>query len=474
MRRDISTAVASASGLDPADRQTVLGLVETYLQKLPRNELRRDFYLGHRRARDLGISTPPKLRDLEQSCGWPAKAVNSLADRSQFDGFVCDDEGAAEELRQVVAENGLKRAYRQAVKSELTYCCSFLTVTAGDASLGEPPAVVSCYEARSASALWDEAGRALRAGMVVVGRDRRPNMGDEPTWVDVFTADAVIRIRRAPGVSDWRAEYLRHSMGRPLIEPMAHDASLDRPFGRSRITREVMGLADDAQRGSRRAEIAAEFATSAQKYLLGADREALGDQSKWDAYVGSIFAVSKDADGDVPQFGQLQQPSMQPHIDYMRSLAARFSAATNVPLSELGVVTDNPSSAEAIYAAKEALVIDAQNLNADNGRALENVARMALAVRRGTDFSAQSGGVVTARFRNPAMPSLVSQADAILKIVQAIPWLAESDVTLEELGFADDQMQRMRSDRRRAQGAALVASVAPQGAGARDAGAAQG
>lgn len=30
---------------------------------------------------------------------------------------------------------------------------------------------------------------------------------------------------------------------------------------------------------------------------------------------------------------------MQPHIDYMRSLAARFSGETNVPLSELGVVT---------------------------------------------------------------------------------------------------------------------------------------
>lgn len=58
----------------------------------------------------------------------------------------------------------------------------------------------------------------------------------------------------------------------------------------------------------------------------------------------------------MPQFGQLTQGSMQPHIDYMRSLAVRFSGETNVSLSELGVVSDNPSSAEAIYAAKEALV----------------------------------------------------------------------------------------------------------------------
>ena len=64
----------------------------------------------------------------------------------------------------------------------------------------------------------------------------------------------------------------------------------------------------------------------------------------------------------------------------MRSLAVRFSGETNVPVSELGVVSDNPSSAEAIYAAKEPLVIEAVNLNADNGEALRDVALMCLAL----------------------------------------------------------------------------------------------
>lgn len=40
------------------------------------------------------------------------------------------------------------------------------------------------------------------------------------------------------------------------------------------------------------------------------------------------------------------------------------------------------------------------------------------------------------------MPSVVSQADAMLKMVQAIPWLGDSDAALEELGFSDDQMLR--------------------------------
>lgn len=50
-----------------------------------------------------------------------------------------------------------------------------------------------------------------------------------------------------------------------------------------------------------------------------------------------------------------------------RNLAAQFAGATCVPISELGVVHDNPSSAEAIYAAKEALVVEVDaTLNAAN------------------------------------------------------------------------------------------------------------
>ena len=96
------------------------------------------------------------------------------------------------------------------------------------------------------------------------------------------------------------------------------------------------------------------------------------------------------------------------------------------------------------YAAKEDIVIDAQALNAANGRALANVARMALAVMRGEDFATAGGGVVIeARFRNPAMPSVVSQSDAMVKQISAIPWLADSQVALEELGYSEEQIYRV-------------------------------
>lgn len=459
--RDIPAAVSEAQGLRPEDRETVRALMELYQRKLARNTLRDRYYEMHQAPRDLGISVPPNLRRLEQVTGWPAKAVDALANRSQFDGYVSTDAAVDAALASVVASNGLKRRYRKAVKSELKHSCAFLAVTARD---GAP--VIGAYPATAAAALWSDALDRIKAGMVVVDRDRRARMGNRPTWVNVFTDDAVIALRME-GETRWRAEYLEHSMGRCLMEPMSHEATLERPFGTSRISRAVMNITDDAMRASVRSEVSAEFFTSPQKFLLGADKGALGDKSKWDAYIGNLFAIGKDKDGDVPQFGQLSQGTMQPHVDYMRSLAARFSGETDVPISELGVVSDNPSSAEAIYAAKEPLVVDAQNLNADNGEALANVALMSLAVINGTDYATEAarGLTIQAKFRNPAMPSIVSQSDAMVKMISALPWLADSDVALEEFGFTDDQMQRLREDRRRSNARAVMTAAVSQGGG---------
>lgn len=452
---EIPKAIAGAAGLRPQDAGRVRSLMELYQRKLVRNVLRDRYYEMHAKPRDLGISVPPNLRRLEQVVGWPAKAVDALANRSQFDGFVCPDEEVTAQLQDIVAANNLKRRYRKAVKSELKHSVSFLTVTARED--GSP--MIGAYPATAASALWSDALDRIECGLVVVDRDRTARGRSRPTWVNVFTDEAVIAIR-FDGV-EWRAEYIEHGMGRCLMEPMAHEATLERPFGTSRISRAVMNLTDDAMRASVRSEVSAEFFTSPQKYLLGGKENLILDESKWDAYIGKIFTVSADADGNAPQFGQLSQGSMQPHIDYMRNLAARFSGETDVPISELGVVSDNPSSAEAIYAAKEPLVIDAQNLNADNGEALVNAATMALATANDTDFATEAarGLSIQPKFRNPAMPSIVSQADAITKMIGAMPWLGESDVALEEYGFTDDQIQRLRSDRVRSQGRETVRQV---------------
>lgn len=457
MSYQITEAAASAKNIRPEDAELVRKLVAIWREKLPGNEKRDRYYLSHVRTKDLGIAIAPEMRNkIKARIDWPAKAVDYLAARSQFDGFTTSDDTRTQDLMSIVQTNHLKLLYRKAVTSELKHCCVALTVTADEN--GEP--VISSYPMTACALIWDDALKEVKAGLVVA-ESKKPTGSNvrEPTMYKLFTRDALVVISKTN--NGWVADYAAHSMGRPLIEPMAYRPTLERPFGRSRITRTVMSLTDDAQREKERSEIAAEFAAYPQKYLLGTDSQLIPKESRYAAYIGAIMEVTKGEDGTIPSFGQLSQLSMQPHIDYMRSLAAQFSGATNVPLSALGVVSDNPSSAEAIYAAKEDLVIDAQALNADNGRALVNIAMMALAINDNSNFSTiqNSGIAIEARFRNPAMPSVVSQSDAMVKQISVLPWLAESDVALEELGYNEEQIQRLHTDRTRWKGMQLANSV---------------
>lgn len=455
MSYQITEAAASAKQLKPEDAELVRKLVAIWRQKLTRNQLRDRYYLSHVKTKDLGVAIAPEMRGkIKARIDWPAKAVDYLAARSQFDGFTTSDSMRTQELMQIAQANHLKLLYRKAVTSELKHCCAALTVTAGDNG-----PVISAYPMTACALMWDDALKEVKAGLVVAESKKAPGSNvRKPTMYKLFTRDALVTIRCVGMGQVWIANYAYHSMGRPLIEPMAYRPTLERPFGRSCITRTVMSLTDDAQREKERSEIAAEFAAYPQKYLLGTDRTTIPKDSRYAAYIGAILEVTKGEGDTVPTFGQLSQLSMQPHIDYMRSLAAQFSGATNVPLSALGVVSDNPSSAEAIYAAKEDLVIDAQALNADNGRALVNIAMMALAIQDNSDFNTvrNSGVAIEARFKNPAMPSVVSQSDAMVKQISVLPWLAESDVALEELGYNEEQIQRLHADRAHWQGMQLA------------------
>ena len=287
----------------------------------------------------------------------------------------------------------------------------------------------------------------------------------QPTEIHLHT-DAAIVVLNADG-NRWYAQHYPHSQGRPLMEALRFKPSIERPFGKSRINRAVMSITDNATREIMRAEISAELFTAPQRYILGAKDSAF-DIEKWKQYLTSLLLISKDEDGDIPKFGQLSPASMEPHNAYMRKLAAEFSGETGVPVSSLGYIMDsNPSSAEAIHAAREDLIIDAEDLNLVNTPPLRNLALLSMAISQGKRVADLSDAekTVMPKFRNPAKPSKASQADAMLKLIQAFPGLADSDVALEESGFTDDQIMRIKADRRRAEGIDLIRSLANGQAG---------
>lgn len=435
-------------GLPDKETAALNELIDVWQAKKSRNQVRVNYYNAHNRLHDLGISIPPPLKNVETVVGWPAKAVDALAMRSRFDGFTFtagEDFG----LTEILQRNNFKKVYTKALLDELISSCAFLTVSRGGP--GEPAAIISAYTSLQASAVWDMRKKRIKYGLTIVDIDKQGPLGEpEPIWVNLYTDDAVWEIKK-DGYT-WTSRKNPHKMGRPMMEPLAYRSTLERPFGRSRISRAVMSITDSAVRCALRSEVAAEFYTAPQKYILGAEDDVFGDASKWEAYIGNWLLLTRDEEGELPHIGQLSQSTMQPHIDYMRSLAARFSGETSVPVSELGIIHDNPSSAEAIYAAKETLVIEAENLNEDNGEGLKNIGMMAIALSqdKGLDDLTDEERSIRPRWKNPARPSLVSQADAMVKVISSIPWVADSQVALEELGFNEDQIIRLESDKQKA------------------------
>ena len=441
-----------AKGLPMEYAYMVADLLGLWSSKLIRNQLKMRYYNGRNVLKDFGISIPPQLLNVETVVGWPAKAVDSFAVRSRFDGFTATDADVQDMLDGISRRSRLGVKYRQAVQSALIHSCCFATVMVD--GKGEPR--IDLHSAETAAARWDDA-----KGMIAYGLTIDQFADGIPFEMTLHTSEAVVHFRlNATGAYDWTVQPIK--MGRPTMEAISYKPSYRRPFGHSRISRAVMSLTDSAVREALRTEISAEFFTSPQKYLLGADENAFERKTKWEAYIGNIFAVGRDENGDLPQFGQLAQGSMQPHTDYMRALASRFSGETNIPVSALGIIHDNPASAEAIYAASEPLIIEVEDFNDGARDALYTLASMAMAAKLDValDDLPEQYADFTPDFRNPAMPSVVSQTDAMVKIASVVPGFAGTDVFFEQIGFPEDMRRKAESEIQANMGLQIVAAMA--------------
>lgn len=441
----VNPAVIGMTGAEAALFNRLLREWGRHVASNARNEA---YYNARHILRNVDMGVPEQLKGLRTVCGWPAKAVDSLASRSVLNGFVSDGM-AASDLAEVVQANDMRELYRQALTSELISSCSFLTVSRG--LPGEPPVLVSAYSALNASAIWDERRKRIRAGIAVVDVTEDAGGRKTPSWVNMYTDEFTYVCRRMRN-GRWSVDRAENPLGRPLMEPLRYRPTLDRPFGKSRISRAVRSITDEAVLATTNAAVAAVFYTYPQRYLLGVDRKTAETYaaSKLEAYIDRMLMITANKNGDIPQYGQLAQMSMQPHSDYLQTLAKRFAGETSVPLNSLGIVFDNPSSAEAMYASQNDLIIEAEWLNAYNGAALRTVALMALAQLRGTDLGGLSDDdrSIEAHFENPQRPSMAARADFALKVASAVPEYAQTDSFWRDLGYEEAEIRSIRKELR--------------------------
>lgn len=437
-----------------------LKLVETFNTYAPKNDVKNKYYEGKISLSEvnLGIALPDGMQKLEIGCAWGAKAVDVLAARSMFDGFVGTDGETIDALDQIVAGNDLIAEYMKACRDELEFGCTFATLSASD----ELGAKIRFHSPRTAAARWNGERGRIECGFAII--DSVPDNEDEALWIpsliNYYTDDAIYVLTRQG--SFWTAERHDHQMGRPLMEALIWNATSNKPFGRSRIKEPVRRLIQGYVRTIANASIGLEFSTAPQKYLLGVTDEqydALVNQ-KFKQYVGSILASTVNPEtGENPTFGQLTQGSISPHVEMLRVLATQFSAATGLTVTDTGVVNDaNPTSSDAIMAQSQTLVAMAEQLNTGNGDALHNIALMALAIIQSKSMEDldENEKDVVAHFKNPAMPSVAMTADAAIKIASAREGFASTDIFLEMIGFDKADIRRIKAQEQKARGLAVL------------------
>lgn len=448
-----AATLGTVAGLDDDERATLDELVKCWTSKVRRNLIRRQYYDQRNVLKDLGIAIPPHLTDIEMVLGWPAKAVDVLARRCKFEQFTFpSDDADPLGVRDLMDDNDLEIRLPQTLTSALVHSCAFMMATKGDTSAGEPEVLISSQSALYGSGLWDYRRHRLRAAFAVLDLDKAGRV----TEFVMFVPKATIRGRWD---GKWEIERFPHTLDRLPVEVLPYKPDEDRPFGRSRISRAVMGLSDSALRTMVRAEVHAEFFSAPQRYAMGADESMFQTPdgqtiTQWEAIMGRVWAAPRDEDGNVPQLGQFPATSPQPHVEHIRMLASAFCGEAGLPLSALGIVHDNPASAEAIEAAERELIGTARQAMECFGPRLARLMRTAVEIRDGS--VPDNISALSARWSPPENTPISAVVDAVTKLVAAVPWLAETPLPFEDLDWDDAKIQRAMTYKRKAGASQLM------------------
>lgn len=453
----IATPVAfptpNVLGLTGPELEALGQLIELWRVKQPRNRLRQAYLDGIVRPDNLNIAVPDDMvEQLGAVIGWPRKVVFGLSDLLIWDGVTAA--GGEENpfgINDLLAETSFDLEIAQTIPSSLTHSVAFLTLRQG-VGPGEPSVIIQGHSADWATGLWDRVRRRLSYGLTIDDVDD----AGRPTRMTLYTVDSTYVIVPFPA-GHWEVVHAElHGIGAPMMEALPFEPSLDRPLGRSRISRDVMSITQRAMRTVLREELATELFTAPGILLSGVDSDLIDDLRSWDWKLGTVKTISNGEEPEGPKVTVLPQQSSQPFTEQMRALATELAGVSCLPVSSLGVVQDNPSSAEALYAAKEELVIKAKNAQRVYDGALNRIYMHAVMLRDGLDEAPDGIRTLATRWGDPAHPSIVSQSDAIVKQVAAMPWLASSPVILEELGYSSSQIARLMSDKRRAEASGLL------------------
>ncbi len=350
---------------------------------------------------------PPNFMWMAEVLGWCATSVDSLATRLSFREFKDDHF----DLNTIFSMNNLDILPDSAIHSALIGSCSFIYISEGEDGIPR----LQVIDGSDATGIKDHTTGLLTEGYAVIERDEY----DRPELEAYFTPG---RTEYYQGGDLIRVDDLAHMVAHPLLVPIVYRADAKRPFGHSRISRASMALMQGALRTLLRSEVSAEFYSFPQKYITGLSQDA--EFNSFKANMSSFLAITADEDAKEPKLGQFSQQSMSPYTEQIRTFASLFAGENGLTLNDLGFVTDNPSSAEAIKASHENLRGTARKAQKGFSSGFLNAGFLAACIRDAFPYKRQQFYLTKAAWEpifEPDSSMLVSIGDAASKINTAVP-----------------------------------------------------
>lgn len=373
-----------------------------------RAQTRLDAYEQKTRYSNKSITMSPQVRELYRATlGWNTKAVDSLADRLIFREFREDNF----QINEIFEMNNPDIFFDAAITSALITSVSFVYISRNKEN--DIPRL-EIIDARNATGVIDTATGLLTEGYAVLRRDDKGNPELEayfrPGETYYYLDGELLNIER-------------NKSNQVLLVPIIHRPDDTRPFGRSRITKTAEYWSEYAQRMLERSDVTAEFYSFPQKYATGVNIDER-ELNVWKATISTMLMFEADEYGNKPTLGQFQAASMAPYTEMLKTAASGFAGETGLTLDDLGFITENPSSAEAIKASHETLRLQAKKAQRSFGSGFLNVGYVSTCLR--DDFAYKRDNFyLTKPIWEPAFEADASTlsliGDGAIKINQAIP-----------------------------------------------------
>jgi hypothetical protein len=420
------------------------------------NAIKNNYYHGLNRVRDLGIAIPPQLRNVQQGIGWPRIAVDALAKRIELGGWT-DPENIG--LNEIFDANHLLTESKKAHLDSFKFGVAYVVVGHGDTSIGEPEVLITVENPDFCVANFNIRKRRVSDAILL------QEEGDGLYYGTYLTETETIPflVKNGKVLNNPYEDRTEHGFGRVPVVQIINRSETGTFKGHSEITEPIRSITNSMARTMLGAEVAREFYSAPQRYILGADNEMFVDA---DGNQRDSLSVSMDRvlalpgggmNGEIlPQVGQFQANSPAPFIDSMKYYAQLFASYAEIPEHYIGFNSVNPTSADAIRASESSLIKKTQDRIDEFMRPWMEVATLAIMARDGV---IPEGFKPTPIFRNPATISSSAAADEVIKLVGSGILRPDSEMVYRILGFSRAQIETIRAENNTQGAKSLIESL---------------